>query len=183
MILGSTSFSTIPPPTILPTIVPSVETTHLFTTQCSNDQCSNAELKEKISKLESMTDAIDDVTETIDSVTSRRQTKSLSCSAFIDLLEKFESIADQTSKLDRILSISDNIKSNSNNIESCSTSQISLLSTIKSSLEAIKEQLEETIQKLQNMLSATTVPGTNQNHCSNQVLPLKNQSQVSIGKL
>ena len=160
MILGSTSFSTIPPPTILPTIVPSVETTHLFTTQCSNDQCSNAELKEKITKLESMTDAIDDVTETIDSVTSRRQTKSLSCSAFIDLLEKFESIADQTSKLDRILSISNNIQSNSNNIESCSISQISLLSTIKSSLEAIKEQLEETIQKLLNMLSVTSIPGT-----------------------
>ena len=102
-----------------------------LSTVLATEPPSKNEVIEKISTLQQMSDAIDDVTTTIESISTRKISKT-SCSDFIELVTQFNSIASQISKIDELLSLASTISSAS--IDSCSDAELSDLASLKTSL-------------------------------------------------
>ena len=110
------------------------------------------EVLEKISNLQDMSNAIDEVTTTIESITSRKILKSTDCSDFIDWVTEFNSIANQISKVNEIISLASKITSAS--VDSCTGTELSSLASLKSSLLETKENIEEKIEAFQEILES-----------------------------
>ena len=106
-------------------------------------------IREKISKMQTMTSSIDTVTDKIDTVTSQRSS-SLTCSEFVDLVTSFSSICDDISQITTIESLESEIDNSS--VSSCSSTEMSLLTSLKTSISVTKQDLEDLIESYQEML-------------------------------
>ena len=110
-------------------------------------------IKDKISKMQTMTSSIDTVSDKIDTVTSQRST-SLTCSEFVDLVTSFSSICDDVSQITTIESLESEIDNSS--VSSCSSTEMSSLTSLKTSISVTKQGLEDLIESYQAMLSTST---------------------------
>ena len=106
-------------------------------------------IREKISKMQTMTSSIDTVTDKIDTVTSQRSI-SLTCSEFVDLVTSFSSICDDISQITTIESLESEIDNSS--VSSCSSTEMSSLTSLQTSISVTKQDLEDLIESYQEML-------------------------------
>ena len=114
-------------------------------------------IRDKISKLQTMTSSIDTVTDKIDSVTSKRRS-SVTCSEFVVLVTSFSSVCGSISQITTIETIESEIDNSS--VSSCGSSEISSLSSLKASIIATRQDLEDLIETYKEMLiySSTSFP-------------------------
>ena len=106
-------------------------------------------IKDKISKMQTMTSSMDTVTDKIGTVTSQRSI-SLTCSEFVDLVTSFSSICDDISQITTIESLESEIDNSS--VSSCSSTEMSSLTSLKTSISVTKQDLEDLIESYQEML-------------------------------
>ena len=123
-------------------------------------------IRDKISKMQSMTSSIDTVTNQIDSVTSQRS--SLTCSEFVELVTSFSSVCDDITQITTIESIESEIENSS--VSSCSSTEISSLSTLKTSISAKKQDLEELIEEYKDRLIYSSTSFSTQGTSGKKIL-------------
>ena len=145
-------FSTLlpPSPTIFISTIESVSSESAIT----DSSLTQSEIRTKITKYETIVDAITNVTNAISSASNRSQrSTTIPCADFLSLVETFTSISTKIKKYEQIKSQSLTI-SNSN-VDTCSVDEAASLSSYSTTLKSNINKLEDIISKLQSRLTTT----------------------------